>query len=176
MSFAIRKIILLIFIVLSLLIVILATTGLSNPYFTRFAQASFQKIIGTNVQFHLQNAQLSLDGGGNLAFEAKNIVLTHASDLSKKAEIASVKMGFKAVPLLWGNITVNRVEINTARLIENHENVSPYSNPTPIDVKGLSKLVHHSASTLRNVFLSKNIDEIIVTNSKISPTLFVPFF
>jgi hypothetical protein len=157
---------------IGILVAILATSGISNPYFTRTAQSSLQVLIGKDFNFVIHDAELSLDGSGNLAFKANNAAFIDKSDPSKMTNINSLKLGFKALPLLLGKFDITSIEMRDVILTQSNQ-LETRKNDLIQFKKGrfqdIPEFIHQHVVTFKKNFMDKNIDEITIINAKLSP-------
>jgi hypothetical protein len=157
--------------VVGALVAILATTGISNTYFAGLAQSSLQRLAGPETIAQIGDAKLSLDSSGNIAFHANKVRFLTGVSNTKIADIGSVRMGLKALPLLLGKIEFARLEIddvlvgqsgNSSRydvLLSSLKRVDGLINPG-----ALPDLVHEFADTLKVQFKARNLGDVAVRN------------
>jgi Protein of unknown function len=182
----VSKAILLVFfaatVVVGILATILATVGISNPYFAVLAQSSLQNLAGPNTLSKIRDARLSLDGTGNLAFQAGGVTFSMAANKTEIASIGSFRMGLKALPLLLGKIEIARLEISDVLIagagdpkLSLHWLEQLKRQDGLYDPGKLPNLVHQLAARMRNQFEAKNLAQVVVTNIRfaVSSEVFV---
>ncbi|MGL4490023.1 MAG: hypothetical protein ACRCU5_11340, partial [Rhizobiaceae bacterium] len=157
---------------------VLATTGISNRQFAGFAQDSLQRLTGPDLVSEIGDAGLSLDRTGNLAFQANNVIFSSAAGNAEIANIGSLKMGLKALPLLLGKIEVDRVEVNNVTLAGTGDPgqanawVEKLKRSDGLyDPGALPAIVHQMSNEAYRQFKDKRVSEILVTNLKFSRPL-----
>ena len=89
--------------------------GIQNPQLTSMAQRAVQSIAGPGLNTELKDARLSLDSGGNLAFEARDLTVKR-TDGSTIASSDRVLLGLKLFSLVGGQVEISDLEITRLAL------------------------------------------------------------
>jgi hypothetical protein len=155
----------------AVLVGVLATTGISNSYFSQLAQSSLQKLAGPDVISHVGDARLSLDSTGNLAFKGGKITFSTKSGDVDIARIGTLRMGLNAMPLLAGKIKIARLEINDviiAQIGDPAQQGQWFAQLKRDDglyhLDALPSIVHNFIDNIRQQFAAKGANEIVLNN------------
>jgi Protein of unknown function len=95
----------------------LAVFGFSNSYFSRTTETLIQSMAGPDLRTGLEDAKLSLDSTGNLAFQGRTLTIAGAGPSGLSGTADEVRIGLKTADLLVGKLNIGAFEADGVHLL-----------------------------------------------------------
>ncbi len=160
---------------MAILATVLATTGISNPYFTDITRSKLSEMAGSQIETTLGATKLSVDSSGNLAFEGSNLGFLAKGLFAQSGSIGRIEMGLKAISLLEGKFDIGRLEISdvTMRLHDPDLGATSmfdrFKRPDGLLTGAtVPQFVHKWVTVFVEEFRSKGVNELVLKDVKVS--------
>lgn len=114
--------------------------GIGGEALTRRTQAALKSVVGPETAATIQSAQISLDQRHHLALEARDVNISDAKRGIEINNVRSVRIGLATLPLLQGNVKVERLELDGAEIKVTSKVPFDFMTLVPWDAQGLVDL------------------------------------
>ncbi|WP_114429347.1 DUF3971 domain-containing protein [Phyllobacterium bourgognense] len=120
--------------------------GIGGEALTQRAQTALKTVLGPDTDATIQSAQISLDQRHHVALEARDVNITDAKRGIEINNVRSVRIGLATMPLLHGNVSVERLELDGAQIKVTSVVPFDFMSLVPKDDRGLVDLDSASAA------------------------------
>ncbi|MBZ9600968.1 YhdP family protein [Phyllobacterium chamaecytisi] len=125
---------------------VILRVGIGGEALTQRAQTALQTVLGPDADATINSAQISLDQRHHVALEARDVNITDAKRGIQINNVRSVRIGLATLPLLHGNIRVERLELDGAQIKVTSVVPFDFMSLVPKDDRGLVDLDGASAA------------------------------
>ena len=125
---------------------VILRVGIGGEALTERAQTALQTVLGPDADATINSAQISLDQRHHVALEARDVNITDAKRGIQINNVRSVRIGLATLPLLHGNIRVERLELDGAQIKVTSVVPFDFMALVPKDDRGLVDLDGASAA------------------------------
>jgi hypothetical protein len=95
---------------------VILRVGIGGEALTQRAQTALQTVLGPDADATINSAQISLDRRHHVALEARDVNIIDAKRGIEIDNVRSVRIGLATLPLLHGNVRVERLELEGAQI------------------------------------------------------------
>ncbi len=131
---------LILFAVLAGIAFVIMRVGIGGEALTQRAQLALKSALGPQVDATIKSAQISLDQRHHVALEARNVNIADARRGIEINNVRSVRIGLATVPLLHGEVKVERLELDGAQIKVTSQFPFDFTTLIPWDDRGLANL------------------------------------
>ncbi len=119
---------------------VILRVGIGGEALTQRAQTALQTVLGPAADATINSAQISLDQRHHVALEARDVNITDAKRGIQISNVRSVRIGLATLPLLRGDIRVERLELDGAQIKRHIGCAIRFHGAVPKDDRGLVDL------------------------------------
>ncbi len=119
---------------------VILRVGVGGEALTARAQLALKSALGPDVDATLQSAQISLDKRRHVALEARNVNIADTKRGIEIDDVRSVRIGLATLPLLQGDVKVERLELDGAHIKLTSQVPFDFMALVPLDDRGLVNL------------------------------------
>ncbi len=119
---------------------VILRVGVGGEALTQRAQQALKTVLGPEAVATIQSAQISLDKRRHVALEARNVNIADAKRGIEINNVRSIRIGLATLPLLHGNVQVERLELDGAQIKVTSQVPFDFMALVPIDDRGLVNL------------------------------------
>jgi hypothetical protein len=125
---------------------VILRVGIGGEALTQRAQTALQTVLGPDADATIHSAQISLDQRHHVALEARDVNIVDAKRGIEINNVRSVRIGLATMPLLHGNVSVERLELDGAQIKVTSVVPFDFMSLVPKDDRGLVDLDGASAA------------------------------
>jgi hypothetical protein len=114
--------------------------GIGGEALTQRAQLALKTVLGPEADATIQSAQISLDKRRHVALEARNVNIADSKRGIEINDVRSVRIGLATLPLLQGDVRVERLELDGAHIKVTSKVPFDFMALVPLDDRGLVNL------------------------------------
>lgn len=114
--------------------------GIGGEALTQRAEQALKSVVGPDAYATIQSAQISLDTRRHVALEARNVNITDEKRGIAINNVRAVRIGLATLPLLQGNVRVERLELEGAQIKVTSHVPFDFMTLVPKDERGLVNL------------------------------------
>ena len=111
--------------------------GIGGEALTQRAQTALKAALGPDVGATIQSANVSLDQRRHVALEARDVNISDPKRGIEIDNVRSVRIGLATLPLLQGNVKVERLELDGAEIKVTSQTPFDFTALVPWDANGL---------------------------------------
>ncbi len=130
---------------------VILRVGIGGEALTQRAQTALQTVLGPDADATINSAQISLDRRHHVALEARDVNITDAKRGIEINNVRSVRIGLATLPLLQGNVSVERLELDGAEIKVTSVVPFDFMSLVPKDDRGLVNLDGASAAIFSGI-------------------------
>ncbi len=119
---------------------VILRVGIGGEALTTRAQLALKTALGPEVDATLQSAHISLDKRRHVALEARNVNIADTKRGIEIDDVRSVRIGLATLPLLQGDVKVERLELDGAHIKVTSQVPFDFMALVPLDDRGLVNL------------------------------------
>lgn len=116
------------------------SVGIGGKMLTQRAEDALKSVAGADANATIQSAQISLDQRHHIALEARGVNIDDAKRGLKVQDVRAVRIGLATLPLLRGDVRVERLEIEGATIAVSSQGPFDFMTLVPVDDRGLVDL------------------------------------
>ncbi|UGY08769.1 YhdP family protein [Phyllobacterium pellucidum] len=151
--------------------------GIGGEALTRRTQAALKSVVGPEIAATIQSAQISLDQRHHLALEARDVNIADAKRGIEINNVRSVRIGLATLPLLQGNVKVERLELDgaeikvTSKVPFDFMTLVPWDAQGLVDLDGASRLIFSGLESAVSLLDQRETRDITITNTSFDFTI-----
>lgn len=126
--------------VLGGIVFVVLRVGVGGQALTQRAEQALKSVVGPDADATIQSAQISLDQRRHVALEARNVNIIDAKRGIAINNVRAVRIGLATMPLLRGNVSVERLELDGAQIVVTSQVPFDFMTLVPKDDRGLVDL------------------------------------
>ncbi|WP_051614886.1 DUF3971 domain-containing protein [Phyllobacterium sp. UNC302MFCol5.2] len=151
--------------------------GIGGEALTRRTQAALKSVVGPETAATIQSAQISLDQRHHLALEARDVNIADAKRGIEINNVRSVRIGLATLPLLQGNVKVERLELDgaeikvTSKVPFDFMTLVPWDAQGLVDLDGASRLIFSGLESAVSLLDQRETRDITITDTSFDFTI-----
>ncbi|UXN64127.1 DUF3971 domain-containing protein [Phyllobacterium sp. A18/5-2] len=114
--------------------------GVGGEALTQRTQLALKTVLGPEADATIESAQISLDQRRHVALEARNVNIADTKRGIEINDVRSVRIGLATLPLLRGDVRVERLELDGAHIRVTSQVPFDFMSLVPMDDRGLVNL------------------------------------
>ncbi|MEK1887138.1 MAG: DUF3971 domain-containing protein [Phyllobacterium sp.] len=151
--------------------------GIGGEALTRRTQAALKSVVGPETDATIQSAQISLDQRRHVALEARDVNIADAKRGIEINNVRAVRIGLATLPLLQGNVKVERLELDgaeikvTSKVPFDFASLVPWDAQGLVDLDGASRLIFSGLESAVSLLDQRETRDITITDTSFDFTV-----
>jgi hypothetical protein len=157
---------------------VILRVGVGGEALTQRAELALKSVAGKGADATIKSVQISLDQRRHLALEARGVNITDDERGIAIRDVRAVRIGLATLPLLQGNVRVERLELEGAQITVtsprssfNFMNLVPKDERGLIDLDGASQAIFTSLESAVSLLDQRETRDISISDTAFDFTI-----